>query len=241
MSTVNAWELATILLGGIGTLAIFSFLIKENALYRFFEHLFIGIAAGFGIVGGVKDAIYPQVLVPMFGLDIVKFPDGTTSAPYESLNLLYGIPMAFGLLYYFIYSERHSWLAKLVIGFTLGVSGGMMFDGFFTEMMPQIIGSFKPLVVFTAGSGLNWKASITNIVFIVTLLSVMYYFFFSFKREGGIPKGVASTGRWLMMICFGAFFGSTVMARMALLVERLQFLINDWWGALHTLFGMMVS
>ena len=149
--------------------------------------------------------------------------------------------MAFGLLYYFIYSERHSWLAKLVIGFTLGVSGGMMFDGFFTEMMPQIIGSFKPLVVFTAGSGLNWKASITNIVFIVTLLSVMYYFFFSFKREGGIPKGVASTGRWLMMICFGAFFGSTVMARMALLVERLQFLINDWWGALHTLFGMMVS
>ena len=34
----------TIFIGGIATLAIYSFLIKENAFYRFFEHLFIGIA-----------------------------------------------------------------------------------------------------------------------------------------------------------------------------------------------------
>jgi hypothetical protein len=32
----------------------------------------------------------------------------------------------------------------------------------------------------------------------------------------------------MMMCCFGAFFGSTIMARMALLVERLEFLINEW-------------
>ena len=34
------------------------------------------------------------------------------------------------------------------------------------------------------------------------------------------------------MVCFGAFFGSTVMARTALLVERVQFLLIDWYGAL---------
>ena len=39
------------------------------------------------------------------------------------------------------------------------------------------------------------------------------------------------------MVCFGAFFGSTVMARMALLVERLQFLLIDWRGALSYLLG----
>ncbi len=41
-----------------------------------------------------------------------------------------------------------------------------------------------------------------------------------------------------MMVSFGAFFGSTVMARMALLVERLQFLIDDWSIALSKVFGV---
>ena len=233
------WQTATILLGGIGTLAIFSFLIKENAYYRFFEHLFIGIAAGFGIIGALKDTMYPMVLVPLFGLDILQFPDGTTSAPYQSMNLLYIPPMLFGLLYYFIYSRKYSWLAKLVIGFSLGVSGGMAFDGFFTEMVPQITKSFKPLVVFFAETGaIDWSTSIRNSIFVFTLLSVMYYFFFSFKVTSvGVLHKISYSGRWLMMICFGAFFGSTVMARMALLVERLQFLTGDWFTALGSLVG----
>jgi hypothetical protein len=233
-----SWETATILIGGFGTLAVFSFLIKENALYRFFEHLFIGIAAGFGLVGGLKDALYPQVLIPLLGLDIDVYPDGTLSAPYDYRNLFYLIPMAFGLLYYCIYSVRYGWLAKLVIGFTLGISGGIMFDGFFSEMIPQIVGSFKPLVVFT-GAGderaIAWGASLSNTIFVTTLLLVMYYFFFSFKR-GAWGSSAARGGRWCMMICFGAFFGSTVMARMALLVERLQFLLTDWWRAIVSLF-----
>jgi hypothetical protein len=35
-------------------------------------------------------------------------------------------------------------------------------------------------------------------------------------------------GRWLMMIAFGAMFGSTVMARMSLFIGRLSFLFGDW-------------
>jgi hypothetical protein len=31
------------------------------------------------------------------------------------------------------------------------------------------------------------------------------------------------------MVCFGAFFGSTIMARLALLIERLQFLVSSWY------------
>jgi hypothetical protein len=39
-----------------------------------------------------------------------------------------------------------------------------------------------------------------------------------------------------MMITFGAFFGSTVMGRMALLIDRLQFLKGPWWDAIKQLF-----
>lgn len=235
MTTIlGGWELFTVIVAGISTIAIFSFLLSENRFYRVFEHLYIGIAAGLGLVVPIKNFLYPQVVVPLLGLDIVQYPDGTFSKEYNELNLLFVAPMLFGLLFYFTYSRRHSWLSKLVIGFLLGSSGGIAFKGFFNDMMPQFVSSFKPLVVFADGN-IDWLASVSNTVFIVTLLSVMYYFFFSFKRSAEGGKVVNATGRWLMMVCFGAFFGSTVMARMALLVERLQFLLGDWLLAVRSL------
>lgn len=233
---MNTMALLTILVGGISTLAIYSFLVKENSFYRLFEHIFIGVSAGLGAVLAIKNFLWPKVLVPMLGLDIIQYPDGTLSKPYQPWLLVYLIPMAFGMLYYFIYSRKHSWLAKLVIGFSLGMSGGIAFKGFFNEIIPQLVTSFKPLVVLSEGA-VQWGASLSNIIFVLTLLTVMYYFFFSFKLGAGVGPKISIAARWLMMICFGAFFGSTVMARLALLVERLQFLLTDWSSALAQLFG----
>lgn len=220
-------ESFTIFTAGIATLAIFSFLIKENPVYRFFEHLFIGIASGFGIILTVKNFLWPKIIMPMIGADIYHFPDGTLSKEPSSYYLLYLIPAAFGLLYYFIYSQKYNWLAKLVIGFSLGAAGGLAFKGFFNQILPQITGSFKPLVVFENGT-FSLLESLNNILFITILVLVMYYFFFSFRHENKQSGRAIQVGRMLLMVCFGAFFGSTVMARMALLVERLQFLLNDW-------------
>jgi len=231
----DSFAFLTIFVGGLATLAIFSFLIKENAFYRLFEHIFIGIATGLGVVQGVRYFLWPQILVPLFGLDIVAYPDGSYSKPYNGLVLLYLLPLCFGLLYYFIYSRRHGWLAKIVIGFSLGASAGLSFKGFFAEMIPQLVGSFKPLLVMNGEEIGIWESS-SNIIFVFTLLAVMYYFFFSIRNDSGVSKKFSASGRWLMMICFGSFFGSTVMARLALLVERLQFLLIDWLQAIKLLF-----
>lgn len=231
MTYVSLWTIATVLIGGIATIGIYSFLVKENSFYRFFEHLYIGIAAGFLPILVVKDFMWPKILEPMLGLDIVQYPDGTFSKEYNAWFLVYLVPMVLGLLFYFVYSRRHGWLAKIAIGIFLGYQGGLAFQGFFAETIPQLSSSFKPLVVMEAGK-IAYGQSISNTIFVFTLLAVMYYFFFSFRHKSAGARGVSASGRWLMMICFGAFFGSTVMARMALLVERLQFLIGDWWGAI---------
>lgn len=223
----QAWHTAIVLMGGAATLGVYTFLIKENPISRFFEHVFIGIAAGLGIVLSIKNFLWPMILKPLLGLDIVIYPDGTASKPYEPLLLLYILPMLFGLLYYFIYSKQHAWIAKLVIGFSLGASGGLAFKGFFNQMLPQLSGSFKPLLVFDGAEFKPW-ASLENLFFVLTLLVVMHYFFFSFKSSQQSGSRVSLAGRWLLMVCFGAFFGSTVMARLSLLVERLQFLLGDF-------------
>lgn len=240
METLSGWPLATVLVGGIATLAIFSFLIKENPFYRFFEHLFIGIAAGLAPILTLRDFLWPQVLEPMLGGSIIHYPDGTQSGPYQPLYLLYLLPMAFGLLYYTLYSKRYAWMAKVVIGFTLGASGALAIRGFFAEVIPQIAGSAKPLIVFQSptSSQIAWGASFNNALFVVILLVVLYYFFFTLSRNGERQARSARLGRPLLMVCFGAFFGSTVMARLALLVERVQFIVRDWLQAVSALLGV---
>lgn len=228
-----SWEWWAILTGGICTLAVFSFLYKENRFYRFFEHFYIGIATAYGIIFLIKDFLWPEVLKPLMGFEQVVFPDGSSFKKYNFQYLLLLIPMVFGSLYYCILSRRWNWLAQLVIGFSFGISAGLTFKGLFIELFPQIFDSVRPLVSFTAEGALDWQKTLSNWVFLITLLSAMTYFFFSFKRRpGGAIERTSALGRWMLMVCFGAFFGSTIMARMALLVERLEFLINDWWPAI---------
>jgi hypothetical protein len=55
----------------------------------------------------------------------------------------------------------------------------------------------------------------------------MIYFFFSIEHKGLVGK-TARVGIWFLMITFGASFGYTVMGRIALLAQRLEFLFGDW-------------
>ncbi len=229
------WNNATIITAGIATLGIYSFLIRENPVFRFFEHLFIGIAAGFLPLLTIKNLLWPKIFEPMLGYNRVVFPDGFVYQSYQPLYLGYLVPVAIGLLYYTVFSPKWSWLSRVVIGLTLGFSAGLEFKGFFAEMIPQISSSLRPLVVFSESGAFSWQESFSNIFFITTLLLVMWYFVFSFRRESTSAAGLTTSARWLMMICFGAFFGSTVMARMALLVERMNFLVSDWLEVLQAL------
>ncbi|MBL7661581.1 hypothetical protein JNK13_02400 [bacterium] len=224
--TIAWWE---IFCAGLCTLAIFSFLYRENIFYRSFEHFFLGIATAIGIVASIRYFLWPEVLKPLFGLDLPVFPDGTSPTTYPTARLLLLIPIAFGSLYYFILSQRYAWLAQLVIGFSLGVGGGLAFEATFNELLPQIIDSFRPLYPTSECTSMLKCQVLSNWVFMLTLISALTYFFFTFKRKAGsVESGISVLGRQIMMICFGAFFGSTIMARMALLVERMEFLINQW-------------
>lgn len=223
--SIEWWQ---ILVAGISTLAAYSFLLGENPVYRLFEHFYIGIATSITTMIGVKTFLWPKVLKPLLGLDVAYFPDGSAAVPYDPSTLWYLVPLLFGGLYYFILSPRHAWIAQIVIGLSLGTSAGFAFKGIFNEALPQVYDSFRPLYV--PGSIVD---TISNLVFVTTLLAAMYYFFLTIKRKpGGNGDRVAAYGRWMMMGCFGAFFGATIMARMSLLVERLQFLVETWWPTL---------
>lgn len=205
-------------IGAIGTLALFSLLYRENRVYRLFEHLFIGLAAGYLIKATWSETLRPQWWVPMTG---GQWP--------------WLFALGVGLMFYTIYSKRYNWMSRVAIGILLGFVSGQIFQQTANEYIPQIRTSFKPLLVRQAD--LNpatqitwWGQSLSNLVFVLVILCVLSYFFFSFEQNNRAVRTSARTGRLMMMFAFGAMFGATVMARMALLIDRVWFLMHDWIG-----------
>ncbi len=219
-------NLLVVWLGAAATLGIFSFLWKENPVYRFFEHLFMGLGLGWGIVWVWTNVLEPKWFSPLTG---VGLPEGEA---WAWTNLFWILALAAGAMWYFIFTEKHKWIARIIIGFFIGTGAGLGIQGFFRMYLPQITASFKSLWIRKTNEAgeklLDLKTMFNNLVFFVTFYCSMIYFLFTFKRDRPVFKHAATAGRWLMMIAFGAMFGSTVMARLSLLIERVQFLLNDW-------------
>ena len=70
-------------------------------------------------------------------------------------------------------------------------------------------------------------ATVGNFILIIGTICGIYFFYFSKKQEGvyAVPSKL---GIYFLMISFGASFGYTVMARISLLIGRLEFLLKDW-------------
>ena len=197
----------TIWIAAIGTLAIYSILYKENPVYRLAEHIFIGAATGYSVY-----VTWTQILKPQWWDKIVK------GEAYWVLALVAGS------MFYFIYSKKHVWISRIIFGALLGLIAGAAFKGFAGINIDRIYASFKPL----AGPKLSAGMIVNNAIFIIILLAVMSYFFFSFEHKNRVTSAPAKLGRWCLMFAFGAMFGSTVMARMSLLIGRIYFLLHEW-------------
>jgi hypothetical protein len=196
-------------LGAISTLAIYSILYRENPVFRFFEHIFVGVATGYGV-----QYVITTVLVPMWWEPMAR--QGAWSWIFA--------PLA-ASLFYFVYSRRLVWMSRLIIGVFMGLAAGNGLVGFVTLVGPQVAASLKPVVI---GGKEGVRPDVNNILFFVTLVTVMSYFYFSISHAGRAIGASARLGRWLLMVAFGSIFGLTVMGRMSLLIDRLSFLLFDW-------------
>src|ERR1044072_1326236 len=63
------------------TLAIFSFLFKDNPLFKLAEHIFIGVGTGYQLARVFNDAIYDKAWRPMMVPSAGSTPDWTLIIP----------------------------------------------------------------------------------------------------------------------------------------------------------------
>lgn len=226
-------EIFIVLIAGFGTLGVYSFLIKENSFFRLFEHIFIGIAAGYAPVYVFQNFLWPKVFVPLLGLNELY---GVEAEFPTFERFAYIVAIVVGLFFYAQYlPKRLQILAVIALTVSLAASAGLAIKGIFTELVPQLQSSFKPILVFNPE--FDFLESLSNIVFLGTLLLCLTYFIFTlYSSESIMSRRLLNFAKILLLICFGAFFGSTISARLSLLIERLVFLKEEWIPALLGLF-----
>ncbi len=193
------------------TLCVFSFLYKDNPFYRFAEHLFVGSAAGYLLAVQWQNVLIPNVWTPLT----------------KNHDFIVLIPLMLGLMMLARASEKGAGIARWSIAFYVGVYSGVAIPGYMqAQIFAQLADAAKPWPP-------GWAAVNSALVFI-GFLTVLAYFFFSAPHKG--VHGVsARVGIYFLMVAFGASFGYTVMARVSLLISRVQFLLRDW---LHVLPGV---
>ena len=198
------------------TLGIYSFLYKDNPVYKLCEHLFVGVSAGYYVVLMYFSVVKPNLLVPLF-----------RDFSHERHFLLV-IPLVLGILLFSRFFPKGDWLSRWSLALILGVYPALRITGFGQgDLVEQVHGTLLPLWV----PG-NLGTTIGNWLLVGGLLTTLIFFFFSKEHKGALG-GAAKIGVYFLMVSFGASYGYTVMARISLLIGRVMFLLHDWLGVLH--------
>jgi len=198
LATAKVWA------GALCTFAMYSFLWKENRFFRAFQNLYVGLAAGYALVvayGNIKR----QVLGPV--------SDGS--------DVWAVIPAILGIMLFTRLSKKYAWVSRYPMAFLMGIGAGLSMKAIEADFVRQIQAS----IISWKGASL-W-GSFNNMVLSLGTAFALVYFFFTFKPNKA-SEVTGMLGRWVLMLCFGAAFGSAVQGRLSLLISQMQFLLKDW-------------
>ena len=99
--------------GALCTFGIYTVLYKENKFYRFFEHIFIGLYGGYAVYVTWAEVLYPKWWKPMT----------------EQGQWWWVFAAVVGSMFYFMYSNKHAWVSRVIFGMFMGFAAGGIFRG----------------------------------------------------------------------------------------------------------------
>jgi lipoprotein signal peptidase len=201
---VNVIDLIGVWVGVFLTLMVLSFLYKENSFFRLTEYIFTGLASGYAFAASLRLFIN-QTLNPIF----------------VAGNLTFIVPLILGALFYAQFTKKYSDLYRLPlslsIGYGLGVTIWSVFAEFFVK---QVTATMLPII------NSNALVTLDNAVLVAgTILSLSY--FILHREQKGVWGRFTKVGKYFILATLGAVFGSTVLGRMAVIIQRVQFLLGD--------------
>ncbi|MEW5994486.1 MAG: hypothetical protein AB1744_08835 [Candidatus Zixiibacteriota bacterium] len=211
---MSAAEIVQIWVAAFFTLAIFSFLYKDNPFYKLAEHIFAGLSAGYYIGLIWESVVMQQLWTPMM----------------QGRWWLI-IPGVLGTLMFARLIPRYSWISRIALAFVMGTTAGI----FLISQLHGVVLKQMQATMLALGGTDGFVSALLAIVIVVGTVSTLIYFYFS-KEHKGLLGATAKVGIWFIMVSFGAHFGYTVMARISLLIGRVYFLADEWLASFNYMF-----
>ena len=203
------------------TLCIYSFLYRDNPFYRFAEYLFVGVSLGYTIVISIHQGFIPLAWKPFWA--------AITGDSFAGLIKL--IPICIGLMFFARFSSQNEWLVRYPIAILIGAGSGLAIPNVLrANIFEQTRGTVEPFAAIHAGTLSGWGV-FEAVLMVAGVICTLTYFFFSVEHRGPV-QWLSKIGIAFLMIGFGSAFGNTVMGRVALLIQRVDFLLNDWFGTI---------
>lgn len=197
---MNGWP--AVWTGALLSLAVLSYLYKDNPAWRVAEHLYVGLAAGYALGYTWQNYLRPVVIARIF----------------DRGELVWLLPVALGLAIYTRYVPGWAWLARFPVGIWVGYGAGYVLAYLPRIVLGQVIGSMVPLT------------GVRNVLLLVCLLGGFATFVFTLPDRPGALRVAGSVGRYAILIALGVAFGGAVLYRFTLLYGQIHFLVHTWLG-----------
>jgi len=178
------WWLLTIII----IVSIWSWLYKDNLLFRIAQRTFVAFGA----------AHY-------FNLALVSLKNMAYVPIFIKADYLRLIPVVLGILTWFIMTKKYYWLNRYGLLVLIAITTNLSLTGMVPSMITgQFLPQLKALYSQTTIIGTVW--AYLQVIIIVLIMS--YFFFIWLKKP---TASMAKAGRFVLMSMFGILFGSSLI------------------------------
>jgi hypothetical protein len=200
-------EFGGAVVGFLLTLFVFSFVLRDNPLYRVAVHLLVGVSAGYAIVVTVQEILLPVI-------------ETITSEPGRPAGLVWIVPLLLAILLLLKAIPRISWVGNSSMAILIGVGAAVGLVG-------AIVGTLFPQVTARYESGL-----LGLFVALLSILALAYFHFSGRAPDEGrasLPRWfeyVRSSGRVVITITLAGLFTGVLSTSLVLLTERVGLFVE---------------
>ena len=200
-------EFGWAIIGFLLTLLVFSFVLRDNPLYRLAVHLLVGVSAGYVVVIAIREVVLPVV-------------ETIVREPGRPAGLVWILPLLLALLLLLKAIPRISWVGNSSMAILIGIGAAVGLVG-------AIVGTLFPQVTVRYES-----AFLGLFVALLSILTLAYFHFSGRASENGmatLPRWfeyVRSLGRVVITITLAGLFAGVLSTSIVLLTERVGLFVE---------------
>ena len=183
----------------------YSYLIKDNILFKFVQSTYVGIGVGHAIVM------------------VLKYFRENTFPSIAGGNFSLIIPLLAGMLLFGRLRKETMWLYRFPMAILIGAGLGVQIRGMLKASLIDQLTATMRIDLSGTMAGLN------SVIVLVFVVSAMSYFFFTVRGTsgggsgmGGLRSTVMKLGQLVLMGGFGAGFAGSFIGRLAVFMGVLE-------------------